>query len=116
MIRLNAGNAHLTWHMSLCNIIRTLPWRGLFAKVIRGALLASLLLLIIVPRAAADLPSAGLDRGFLRLYDLDFNGAQKEFESWEKDSPTNPMALQRDFPDNTLFDRELTRLDKNASR
>ena len=28
--------------------------------------------------------SAGLDRGFLRLYDLDFSGAQIEFASWEK--------------------------------
>ena len=28
----------------------------------------------------ADLPSARLDRGFFRLYDLDFTGAQKEFE------------------------------------
>ena len=26
------------------------------------------------------------------------------------------LALQRDFPDNTLFARELTRLDQNSSR
>jgi hypothetical protein len=46
--------------------------------------------------AAADLsigqPAAGLDRGFGRLYDLDFTGAQKEFESWEKLNPENPMG------------------------
>jgi hypothetical protein len=49
-------------------------------------------MLITVPQALADLPSAGLDRGFLRLYNLDFNGAQKEFESWEKLNPDNPMG------------------------
>ncbi|MGA7848926.1 MAG: hypothetical protein WCA13_07430 [Terriglobales bacterium] len=45
-----------------------------------------------VPGAFAELPSAGLNRGFLRLYDLDFSGAQKEFESWEKLNPDNPMG------------------------
>jgi hypothetical protein len=49
-------------------------------------------LLMTVPQAVADLPSAGLDRGFRRLYDLDFTGAQKEFESWEKLNPENPMG------------------------
>ena len=49
-------------------------------------------LLMSAPRAVADLPSGGLDRGFLRLYDLDFGGAQKEFESWEKNNPANPMG------------------------
>jgi hypothetical protein len=78
--------------MSGCNIIRALFRRGLFAKAIRVTLLASLVLLTGVSRAAADLPSAGLDRGFLRLYDLDFNGAQREFESWEKLNPENPMG------------------------
>jgi hypothetical protein len=43
-------------------------------------------------QAFADLPSAGLNRGFGRLYDLDFTGAQKEFESWEKLNPENPMG------------------------
>jgi hypothetical protein len=45
-----------------------------------------------VPQAFADLPSAGLDHGFGRLYDLDFTGGQKEFESWEKLNPENPMG------------------------
>jgi hypothetical protein len=44
------------------------------------------------PQAVAGLPSAGLDRGFGRLYDLDFTGAQKDFESWEKLNPENPMG------------------------
>ncbi|MFZ0798069.1 MAG: hypothetical protein WAM98_09805 [Terriglobales bacterium] len=56
------------------------------------ASLACLLLLVAVPGAFAELPSAGLNRGFLRLYDLDFSGAQKEFESWEKLNPDNPMG------------------------
>jgi len=41
---------------------------------------------------AAKIESSGLDRGFRRLYDLDFPGAQQEFESWEKGNPENPMG------------------------
>src|ERR1700681_500440 len=55
-----------------------------------GALL--LLLVMIVPHAFASLPSESLDRGFVRLYDLDFAGAQREFESWEKIHPDDPMG------------------------
>jgi hypothetical protein len=64
------------------------------AEGIRVTVLATALLVLMmtVPRAAAALPSAGLDRGFLRLYDLDFTGAQKEFESWETLNPDNPMG------------------------
>lgn len=51
-----------------------------------------LALLMAAPQAAADVPSSGLDRGFGRLYDLDFPGAQQEFESWEKLNPQNPMG------------------------
>jgi hypothetical protein len=54
--------------------------------------IATLVLLMTVPQAFADLPSARLDRGFLRLYNLDFSGGQKEFESWEKLNPENPMG------------------------
>jgi len=55
-----------------------------------GALL--LLLVMMVPNAFASLPSESLDRGFVRLYDLDFAGAQREFESWEKLNPDDPMG------------------------
>src|ERR1700674_2966172 len=48
--------------------------------------------LMTVPQAFADLPSAGLDHGFRRLYNLYFPGGQKEFESWEKLTPENPMG------------------------
>jgi len=39
-----------------------------------------------------EVPPSGLDRGFQRLYDLDFSGAQREFETWEKLNPQNPMG------------------------
>lgn len=54
--------------------------------------LAILIAAISMPQILSGLPAAGLDRGFLRLYDLDFNGAQKEFESWEKLNAENPMG------------------------
>jgi hypothetical protein len=54
--------------------------------------LVALLMLMIIPQSFASLPSASLDRGFVRLYDLDFAGAQREFESWEKLNPDNPMG------------------------
>ena len=53
---------------------------------------AVFVLLINAPQAAADLPSAALDHGFLRLYDLDFSGGQREFESWEKLNPDDAMG------------------------
>lgn len=41
---------------------------------------------------ATKTESTALDRGFRQLYNLDFPGAQKEFESWEKENPENPMG------------------------
>jgi hypothetical protein len=83
--------------MFRCRISNVLRRFGPRAKGIQAALVAMVVLLMVAPRAAADLPlgnlpSAGLDRGFFRLYDLDFTGAQKEFESWEKLNPANPMG------------------------
>jgi len=34
----------------------------------------------------------GLDAGFSRLYDLDFSGAARDFDAWEKQNPENPMG------------------------
>ncbi len=52
--------------------------------------------MVVVPLTAspgfAALSSGALDRGFARLYDLDFSGAEKEFDSWEKLNPENPMG------------------------
>jgi hypothetical protein len=42
--------------------------------------------------ATANVPTLALDQGFRRLYDLDFAGAQKNFESWERQNPDNPMG------------------------
>ena len=63
--------------------------RGMQAAVFATA---ALFLLMSLPQAVAGLSSAGLNPGFLRLYDLDFTGAQKEFESWERVNPDNPMG------------------------
>src|SRR4029077_1173213 len=42
--------------------------------------------------AAADMASAGLNRGVGRLYDLGFAGAQNAIASLEKLNPENPMG------------------------
>lgn len=65
---------------------RTLNW----IVTVSGA--AILVFLMTAGTAFADLPTVGLDHGFARLYDLDFKGAQKEFESWEKVNAENPMG------------------------
>ncbi len=33
-----------------------------------------------------------MDRGFLGLYNLDFDGAQKDFSSWETQHPDDPVG------------------------
>src|SRR6266849_3086380 len=73
----------------LITVLRRLP-RTRDAQV--AVLVTAALVLMTIPQAFADLPSAGLDHGFRRLYDLDFTGGQREFESWEKLIPENPMG------------------------
>jgi hypothetical protein len=72
-----------------------------------------------------------LGRGFSGLYNLDFAGAQKDFATWqelrmtsarillsiayvgEKDKPRAlqlPTGLQREFPTNTVFPRQIAHL------
>jgi len=54
---------------------------------------ASLYVLLMSPRRAnADVQILDLGEGFHRLYDLDFNGAARDFEAWEKQNPENPMG------------------------
>lgn len=60
-------------------------------NAVRRIIVAAIVVLS-APAAFASLPSAGLERGFGRLYDLDFGGAQSEFESWERVNPENPMG------------------------
>jgi hypothetical protein len=50
------------------------------------------LLLLTVAHATETSVPTGLDRGFNRLYDLDFSGAQQEFKSWEQQNADNPMG------------------------
>lgn len=63
---------------------------GRFAQ--SGLCLVIVCLLASQAARATTTGSSGLDRGFRQLYDLDFPGAQKEFESWEKENPENPMG------------------------
>ena len=51
-----------------------------------------LAVLLIAPTGRADVRSPSLELGYGRLYDLDFSGAQKEFQSWEQQNPENPMG------------------------
>jgi hypothetical protein len=55
-------------------------------------LLALSALLIAPAYAATEFSSAALHEGFRRLYDLDFSGAQEQFQSWEMQNPDNPMG------------------------
>jgi hypothetical protein len=56
--------------------------------------MVSVLCLAVASQAAASPLDAGtaLDRGFLGLYNLDFNGAQKDFSSWERQHPDDPVG------------------------
>jgi hypothetical protein len=94
MFQRNAGNLHLTLHMFVGKCFQFLSIPGSGAREIPAAMpgIAVLALLLVAQAFANLLPSAGLERGFGRLYDLDFSGAQREFESWEKMNPDNPMG------------------------
>ena len=70
-------------------------------SLIRGArrwgrigfgLIVSCLLSTSVARATDMATPPGLESGFNRLYNLDFPGAQKEFQVWEEKNPDNPMG------------------------
>jgi hypothetical protein len=58
----------------------------------KGLCLAIACLLVLEGAQATKTESAGLDRGFRQLYDLNFPGAQTEFESWEKENRENAMG------------------------
>jgi hypothetical protein len=65
--------------------IRVFDWMLGFAMLMLSVVL-------IAPTARADVRSPSLELGFGRLYDLDFSGAQMEFQSWEQQNPENPMG------------------------
>jgi hypothetical protein len=64
----------------------------LCAGGIAAALMCLAAVLLIARPADADALVVALNDGYLRLYDLDFSGAQKSFESWEKVNPENAMG------------------------
>lgn len=61
---------------------------------IRGLLIfvGFMVILLSAVQARADVASVRLKGGFRRLYDLDFTGAQKDFEAWEKQNPDDAMG------------------------
>lgn len=66
-------------------------------KLLRASalIMVAALWLAMGPQAAAaplEAGSTALDRGFLGLYNLDFNGAQKDFSSWEAQHPDDPVG------------------------
>lgn len=55
--------------------------------------LAGVLFLAPIRSAASDVSaSLTLDRGYRHLYDLDFAGAEQEFNAWQQQHPANPMG------------------------
>jgi hypothetical protein len=64
------------------------------ARIIVTALWAGCALSLMA--RAVDLPrsalASGLDRGFFGLYNLDFAGAQRDFSSWQKLHPDDPVG------------------------
>lgn len=68
------------------------PTRRFGSFAAKGLCLLIVCLLALQAAQATKTEPSGLDRGFRRLYDLDFSGAQKEFEAWEMGNPENPMG------------------------
>jgi hypothetical protein len=60
--------------------------------VLFGLFLMAAVLGALSPRAAASDEPASLDQGFHMLYNLDFAGAQKEFQSWQRQHPENAVG------------------------
>jgi hypothetical protein len=63
-----------------------------YRRMVSALLVAASVLLTAIPLLGNGVAVSGIDLGFQRLYDLDFPGAQKEFASWEKIHPENPMG------------------------
>src|SRR5258708_18153212 len=87
----NGERTHLIQHMSGRRLTALLFRLKPPAKGVQFALLTTLVLLMSIPQACADLPSAGLDPGCQRLYGLDFTGGQQEVWFAAKLKPTITM-------------------------
>jgi hypothetical protein len=65
-------------------------------SIARSAAILSLTVALCASAFAGGPPdtssSTPLERGFLGLYNLDFNAAQKDFSSWESQHPDDPMG------------------------
>src|ERR1700739_3529409 len=70
------------------------PRPNQFGRLLRAHRLGVVItcLLVLDAAHATKTEPSGLDRGFRHSYDLDFPGAQKEFEAWETQNPENPMG------------------------
>ncbi len=70
--------------------------RTLNSHLLNIAILVLAALASCLPSVAEDAPRntvpSALDRGFSGLYNLDFPGAQKDFVTWEKLHPDDPMG------------------------
>jgi hypothetical protein len=62
------------------------------ARVLAGLAIALAFVLAPGSAPATTSPPGALDRGFQQLYNLDFTAAEREFVSWEKVNPQNPMG------------------------
>jgi hypothetical protein len=76
-------------------------------------------LLFVAGRASlAAVNPSPLDVGYRHMYNLDFDGAHITFESWKHAHPEDLVgpasnaaaALAREFPQNTLYKKELARI------
>ena len=48
--------------------------------------------LLILPGAASNEPSAEIENGFRLMYNLNFSQAEREFSAFEQQHPDNPMG------------------------
>ena len=69
-----------------------MEFKGTF-RFLAGLAVLAVLAADCIPASAADLASGpSLDRGFLLLYNLDFDHAHQEFSAWQQRYPDDPMG------------------------
>jgi hypothetical protein len=80
-------------------IIDDRGWDVMQGKKIRNAAMIAALYLccILCPRVTAEeiadrSSNSPLDQGFAGLYNLDFEGAEKDFAAWEQEHPDDPIG------------------------
>jgi hypothetical protein len=78
----------------LLELVSTVRFSNVFHFVLGLAMVTVLCAAMARPAAASGLDERGtdLDRGFVGLYNLDFKGAQKDFSSWERQHPDDPIG------------------------